>query len=155
MTTEEAKVIYECLNQNQIVSPIHFNIELPRLYSIKETAYNRLEELLEKEGPLNPYEYMLMNPQSKLPTNDPELEDFYDMSNIGSQEVNTQHMEDWSILSTELHYTHQKSTENENLLVLEGQDKITTEWIASGKSPCIRSNKSPKHPNCKRLFGSI
>ena len=120
------------------------NIELPRLYSIRETAYNRLEELLEKEGPLNPYEYMLMNPQSKLSTNYLELEDFYDMSNIGSQEVNTQHMEDWSILSTELHYTHQKSTENENLLVLEGQDKITTKWIASGKSPCIRSNNSSK-----------
>ena len=149
MTTEEAQVIYECLNQNQIVSPIHFNIELPRLYSIRETAYNRLEELLEKEGPLNPYEYMLMNPQSKLPTNDSELEDFYDMSNIGSQEVNTQHMEDWSILSTELHYTHQKSTENENLLVLEGQDKITTEWIASGKAPVLEATSLPNTPIVK------
>ena len=30
LTTEEAKVIYDCLNQNQIVSPIQFNIELPQ-----------------------------------------------------------------------------------------------------------------------------
>ena len=57
LTTEEAKAVYECLNQDQVVSPIHFNKELPKLHSIREAAYAKLEHILEEEGPLNPYEH--------------------------------------------------------------------------------------------------
>ena len=138
--------MYECLNQDQVVSPLHFNTDLPRLYAIREAAYRELEKILEEEGPLNPYEYLLMKPQEELPSSMTELEDYYNMSNGSSQEINTQHMEDWSILSTELHYTHQKSTENESLLVLEGQDKLTSEWIASGKAPTLEKPYLPNTP---------
>ena len=34
LTTEETKVVYECLNQDQVVSPLHFNTDLPRLYML-------------------------------------------------------------------------------------------------------------------------
>ena len=135
--------MYECLNQDQVVSPLHFDTDLPRLYAIREAAYKELEKMLEEEGPLNPYEYLLMKPQEELPSSITDLEDYYNMSNASSQEINTQHMEDWLILSTELHYTHQKSTENESLLVLEGQDKLTSEWIASGRSPHWKHPISP------------
>ena len=56
LTTEETKVVYECLNQDQVVSPLHFNTDQPRLYAIREAAYRELEIMLEEEGPLNPYE---------------------------------------------------------------------------------------------------
>ena len=148
-------MVYECLNQDQVVSPLHFNTDLPRLHVIREAAYRELEIMLEEEGPLNPYEYLLMKPQEEMPSSVTELEDYYNMSNTSSQEINTQHMEDWSILSTELHYTHQKSTENESLLVLEGQDKLTSEWIASGKAPTLERPYLPQYPNSHRLFRSI
>ena len=108
LTTEEAKAIYEYLNHDQTVSPIHFSKDLPKLHSIREVAYARLENMLEEKGPLNPYEFALLNPQSEFPIKTPELEDFYDMSRTGNKTPNTQNMEDWSILSTEIHYAHQK-----------------------------------------------
>ena len=51
LTTEEAKAVYECLNQDQTVSPIHFDKDLPELHSIREAAYAKLENILEEEGP--------------------------------------------------------------------------------------------------------
>ena len=51
---EETKVVYECLNQDQVVSPLHFNTDLPRLYAIREAAYRELEIMLEEEGPPQP-----------------------------------------------------------------------------------------------------
>ena len=112
LTTEEAKAVYECLNQDQTVSPIHFDKDLPKLHSIREAAYAKLEHILEEEGPLNPYEHALLNPYNELPTKTPEIEDFYDMYGKGPKTLITQNMEDWSILSTEIYYTLQKSTRN-------------------------------------------
>ena len=100
MTTEEAKAVYECLNHDQIVSPIHFYKDLPKLHSIREAVYAKLEKLLAEKGPLNPYEFALLNPHEEFPVNTPVLEDFYDMRVSGRNAPNTQHMEDWSILST-------------------------------------------------------
>ena len=124
LTTEEAKAVYECLNQDQVVSPIHFDKDLPKLHSIREAAYAKLDHILEEEGPLNPYEHALLHPYHELPTKTPEIEDFYDMYRQGPKTPNTQNMEDWSILSTEIHYAHQKNTGTNNLLVLGGQEKL-------------------------------
>ena len=73
LTTEEAKAVYECLNQDQTVSPIHFDKDLPKLHSVREGAYAKLENILEEEGPLNPYEHALLNPYNELPTKTPEI----------------------------------------------------------------------------------
>ena len=77
--------MYECLNQDQVVSPLHFDTDLPRVYAIREAAYKELEKMLEEEGPLNPYEYLLMKPQEKLPSSITELEEYYNMSNASSK----------------------------------------------------------------------
>ena len=92
LTTEEAKAVYECLNHDQVVSPIHFDKDLPTLHSIREAAYAKLEHILEEEGPLNPYEHALLHPNHELPTKTPEIEDFYDMYGQGPKTPNTQNM---------------------------------------------------------------
>ena len=51
LTTEEAKAVYECLNHEQVVSPIHFSKDLPKLHSIREAAYGKLDQLLAEKGP--------------------------------------------------------------------------------------------------------
>ena len=58
---------------------------------------------------------LLMKPQEELPSSVTELEDYYNIEyHASSQEINTQHMEDWSILEHRIYITlHQKSTENE------------------------------------------
>ena len=43
LTTEEAKVIYECLRLDQTVSPIHFSNDFPKLHVVREAAYMKLE----------------------------------------------------------------------------------------------------------------
>ena len=55
----------------------------------------------------------------------------------GPKTPNTQNMEDWSILSTEIHYTHQKSTGTDNLLVLGGQEKLETWKLPQSWKPQI------------------
>ena len=82
LTTEEAKAVYECLHHDQVVSPIHFSKDLPKLYSLREAAYDKLDKLLEEKGPLNPYEFALLNPHEEFPVNTPVLEDFYDMGGL-------------------------------------------------------------------------
>ena len=146
LTTEEAKAVYECLNHDQVVSPIHFSKDLPKLHSIREAAYAKLDKLLEEKGPLNPYEFALLNPHEEFPTKDPVFEDFYDMSTMGRRTPNTQNMEDWSILSTEIHYAHQKSSGSNNLLVMEGEGKLLEEWATSGKAPTIEEHDLPDTP---------
>ena len=42
------------LNQDQVVSPIHFDKDLPKLHSIREAAYAKLEHILEKKAPSIP-----------------------------------------------------------------------------------------------------
>ena len=143
MTTEEAKAVYECLNHDQTVSPIHFTDKLLKLHSDREAAYAKLDKILEEKGPLNPYEFALLNPHKDFPTKDPILEDFYDMGASGRNAPNTQHMEDWSILSTEFPYAHQKSSGSNNLLVMEGEGKLLEEWATSGKAPTITNTDLP------------
>ena len=149
LTTEEAKTVYECLAQDQTVSPIHFDKDLPKLHSIREAPYTKLEHILKEEGPLNPYEHALLNPHIELPTKTPEIEDFYDMCSQGPKTPNTQHMEDWSILSTEIHYGHQKNTGTNNLLVLGGQQKLLKEWATSDSAPKLEATDLPDTPLMK------
>ena len=59
--------MYECLNHDQTVSPIHFTDKLLKLHSDREAAYAKLDKILEEKGPLNPYEFALLNPHKKFP----------------------------------------------------------------------------------------
>ena len=113
------------------------------------------EEAKEEKGPLNPYEYALLNPHNELPTKTPELEDFYDMNCQGSKTPNTQNMEDWSILSTEIHYAHQRSTGTNNLLVMEGQENLLNEWVTSENAPKLEATNLPDTPLMKYYLDQI
>ena len=55
----------------------------------------------------------------------------------------------WSILSTEIHYAHQKITGTNNLLVLGGQEKLLKEWVSSGNAPKLETTDLPDTPLIK------
>ena len=48
-----------------------------------------------------------MNPQESPPVPPRKTDDCYIMTNLRNKSSNTDYMEDWSILSTEIHYAHQ------------------------------------------------
>ena len=50
LTQEEAQTVYDCLEADQVVSPIHFNKEIARTPDLRKLAYQKLEEILEEEG---------------------------------------------------------------------------------------------------------
>ena len=58
-------------------------------------------------------------------------------------------MEDWSILSTETHYAHQKSVGTNNLLVLGGQEKLLQDWASSDNAPKLQATNLPDTPLMK------
>ena len=43
LTKEEAQTIYDCLEADQVVSPIHFNKEILKAPSPRRLAYQKLE----------------------------------------------------------------------------------------------------------------
>ena len=67
MTEAEAQTIYECLEEDQTVSPIHFNDQIDKSRAQRKLAFSKLEALLEETGPQNSYEYMLLNPMESPP----------------------------------------------------------------------------------------
>ena len=101
LTQEEAQTVYDCLAAEQVVSPIHFNKEIVKAPNIRKLAYQKLEEILEEEGSINPYEVMILSPEEESST-DPFLHvDFYNIGPSSQGCMNTQNIEDW----TTLHYT--------------------------------------------------
>ena len=152
LTTEEAKVIYECLRLDQTVSPIHFSNDFPKLHVAREAAYMKLDNMLEEHGPLNPYEHMLLNPQHELPTKAPVLEDFYSLNDTEFRQINTHGMEDWSILSTEMHYTHRRLQGTGNLLMMEGPQQVLEKWASSPSAPKIKPVELPDIPVVKQYM---
>ena len=74
------------------------------------------------------------------------------MSHTGPKEPNTHHMEDWSILGTEIHYTHQKNQETDNLLVLGEDMKLLSDWASSDKAPILGETGLPDTPLMKEYL---
>ena len=93
--------MYDCLDAYQVVSPIHFNKNINKTPNPRRLAYQKLEEILEEEGSINPYQIMLLGPEEETPS-DPFFNiDLYESSKTNQRGANTQNMEDWSVLSTE------------------------------------------------------
>ena len=143
LTQEEAQTIYECLEADQVVSPIHFNKEIIKAPTFRRLAYQKLEELLEEEGSINPYEMMLLNPMEEMPP-DPFLNiDHYHPSLNSLGKVNNQNMENWSVLSTVMHYTDPPQGHH-SLMVMDCKTSILDEWDRSGKAPTVTSENIPE-----------
>ena len=119
LTPEEAQTVYDCLETEQVVSPIHFNKEIAKTPNPRKLAYQKLEEILEEEGSVNPYQTMIMGPYEHNENNDPFLHiDIYQPGPSSLNCMNIQNMENWSVLV-------QKCT----MLILPRATTISWLWI--------------------------
>ena len=143
LTQEEAQTVYECLAAEQVVSPIHFNKEIAKAPNFKKLVYQKLEEILQEEGSVNPYELMILSPDDEDTSQDPFLHiDYYQTGPCSLNCINTQNMENWSVLSTEMHYADSPQGLN-NLMVMDCKTTLLSAWDKSGKAPKITSENIP------------
>ena len=143
LTQEEAQTVYECLTAEQVVSPIHFNKEIAKAPNFKKLAYQKLEEILQEEGSVNPYELMILSPDDEDTSQDPFLHiDYYQTGPCSLNCIYTQNLENWSVLSTEMHYADSPQGLN-NLMVMDCKTTILRAWDKSGKAPKITSENIP------------
>ena len=143
LTQEEAQTVYDCLEAEQVVSPIHFNKEIARTPNFKKLAYQKLEEILAEEGSVNPYQTMIMGPDECNDSKDPFLHiDIYQSGPTNQNCRNTQNMENWSVLSTEMHYADPPQGHH-NLMVMDCKTTLLSEWDKSGKAPTITPDTIP------------
>ena len=143
LTPEEAQTVYDCLEAEQVVSPIHFNKEIVKTPTYRKLAYQKLEEILEEGGSVKPYQIMIMGPDEYNNSQDPFLHiDIYQPGPTRQNCINTQNMENWSVLSTEMHYADPPQGHH-NLMVMDCKTTLLSEWDKSGKAPAITSDTIP------------
>ncbi|MCG8625324.1 MAG: retropepsin-like domain-containing protein, partial [Proteobacteria bacterium] len=145
MTEKEAQTIYGCLEANQVVSPIHFCEDIVKHVSLRKAAFQRLEEMLATEGSMNPYEHMLLHPEEEQPPDPFLTTDFYKMEPRKPSVPNIQNMEEWSVLSTEMHYTDPPQG-HQSLMVMNCETDLLKEWDKSGKAPKVPEIDLPETP---------
>ena len=143
LTPEKAQTVYDCLEAEQVVSPIHFNKEIAKTLNLRKLAYQKLEEILEEGGSVNPYQIMFMGPDECIKTKDPFLHiDIYQPGLTSLNCINTQNMENWSVLSTEMHYADPPQGHH-NLMAMDCKTTLLTEWDKSGKAPTMTPANTP------------
>ena len=119
--------MYDCLEAEQVVSRIHFNKEIARGPNFRKLAYQKLEEILVEEGSINPYQRMILGPDEDDHFKDPFLHiDFYQPGPTSQNCMNTQNMENWSVLSTEMHYADPPQGHH-NLMVMDCKTTLLSE----------------------------
>ena len=129
-----------------MVSPLHFNKDIIRTPSHRRLAYQKLEEILEQEGSVNPYQVMLLGPDPEETTPDHLFNiDMYESNQNNPGRVNTQNMEDWSVLSTEMCYADPPQG-HPNLMVMDCKTTLLNEWEKSGKAPTVIGCEVPESP---------
>ena len=73
-----------------MVSPLHFNKDIIRTPSHRRLVYQKLEEILEQEGSVNPYQVMLLGQDQEETTPDHLFNiDMYESNQSNPGEVNT------------------------------------------------------------------
>ena len=112
----------------------------------------KLDNMLEEHGPINPYEHLLLSPQQELPTKTPVILDFYGMNEAEFKQINTHGMENWSMLSTEIHYTHRRLQGTGNLLMMQEPIKALEKWASSPSAPKIKPVELPDTPVIKQYM---
>ena len=117
ISTAEAEIIYECLEKDEVVSPLKF---CKRIYPDPEEEvrpeYKVLHEINLEFGVVNPYEYAIFHLHE---------EDEKDESDIYLRGIqNLTHMSDWSILSTEMHYPCHPRQKSTKLMVMDSPPHV-------------------------------
>ena len=154
ITSEEALTVYDCLEAGQVVTPIHFCKQIVQTPSPRKLAYQKLDEILATEGSINPYEYMLLHPEEEKPP-DPFLNvDFYNVEPKDLSVPNVHNMEEWSVLSTEMHYTDSPQG-HPSLMVMDCKTTLLDEWDKSGKVFHGNECGTSRISHCKRVSGPI
>ena len=126
-----------------MVSPIYFHKKITKAPNFKKSAYQKLEEILEEDGSVNSYELMILSPDEEDTSQHPFLHiDCYQTVSSSMTCINTQNMENWSVLSTEMHYADPPQGHH-NLMVMDCKTTLLNEWDKSGKAPTITSNCIP------------
>ena len=126
-----------------MVSPLHFS---PKLIEPKiRPEYARLGQLLEESGPVNPYECAMFQQPQELN----EEEEWLDSLDGGHdcmmvEGANMMNMTDWSIISTQVHYSCHPSSKLPDLMVLSSPEKSLEDWHkAEGPPPLLDLPSSP------------
>ena len=146
LTQEEAKTIYDCLEADQVVSPIHFHKEIIKAPSQRTLAYQKLEEILEEEGSVKPYQIMLLGPVEEEASPDPFLHmDFYQSSDINLGELILKIWKDWSVLSTEMFYIDPPQSHPSHM-AMDCKTTFLDQWKMSGKAPTLTGCEVPESP---------
>ena len=141
ITHHEAQIVYETLEQEQILSPMSFMKDLAKPPSETNDAYRVLEQIIEEEGTVNPYAQLL------FPTEQTQEEDFqeyteYHRMNVPNQTINNAHMEEWSILSTRISYP-QHSRSNAYFHVQDSPNQVD-QWSKDFNKPILKYQGCPK-----------
>ena len=107
ITHFEAEKIYECLDSDNVVSPIVFNKDFQPPGEEVRPEYQLLEEFLDKGKPMeNPYEKYLFSQIESEEENPIKVDPYYPNSKVR----NTHEMSEWSVFNTKMHYvTHPNS----------------------------------------------
>ena len=110
ITSAQAEIIYDCLDKDELISPLRFCTKILQDTQTSEDRpeYKQLDELICQYGTVNPYEYALFH----LHEDDSVEPEIY---MEGKQ--NLTHMADWSILSTQMHYTCPTNNNMCNIMV--------------------------------------
>ena len=89
---------------------------------------------------------MLLGPDQEETTPDHLFNiDMYDSNKNNPGRVNTQNMEDWSVLSTEMCYADPPQG-HPNLMVMDCKTTLLNDWDKSGKAPTVTGCEVPESP---------
>ena len=126
-----------------MVSPLHFS---PKLIEPKiRPEYARLDQLLEESGPVNPYECAMFQQPQELSEEEEWLDSLDGRHDCMMVEgANMMNMTDWSIISTQVHYSCHPSSTLPDLMVLSSPEKSLEDWHrAEGPPPLLDLPSSP------------
>ena len=121
ITHFEAEKIYECLDSDNVVSPIVFNKDFQPPGEEVRPEYQLLEEFLDKGKPMeNPYEKYLFSQIESEEENPIKVDPYYPNSKV----TNTHEMSEWSVFNTRMHYVTQPQQSGNSLVFNKCEEKV-------------------------------
>ena len=121
ITHFEAEKIYECLDSDNVVSPMVFNKDFQPPGEEVRPEYQLLEEFLDKGKPMeNPYEKYLFSQIEQEEENPIKVDPYYPNSKVR----NTHEMSEWSVFNTKMHYVTHPTQSGSSLVFNRCEEKI-------------------------------
>ena len=140
ITHHEAQIVYDTLEQEQILSPMSFMKDLAKPPPETNDAYRVLEQIIEEEGTINPYAQLLFPTEQTQEEDFQEYTDHYRMT-TPNQMINNDHMEQWSILTTKVCYP-QHPRLNTLAHIQDSPDQVN-QWTSDPNKPTMENQGYP------------